>query len=90
MKLPTVEQIAEIILAEKDPEYTLTLRLRSGGIGRAAENIVDLLKRAQFEETPKVDPNLVRIAQLEAKLYVYESVIGGAGIKLGMPVKKTK
>lgn len=62
---------------------------------RAAERIIELIKIEQFEETSEeaeaeveVDPNLIRIAELEAKLAIYEAVVAGAGIKLALPEEK--
>jgi len=100
MKLPTVEELRKIIApSDEIKEYCRPYdtagqwpergRLVSGDTAEEiAGKIIALIKESQFEETPEVpevDPNLVKIAELEAKVMVYESVISSAGIKLGMP-----
>lgn len=105
MKLPTIKQLAEIIVPTGETQiwfkdYDKSHHWPSRGClldeekaSQVAEQIIGLIKQEQFEEspdTPQVDQNLVRIAELEAKLYVYESIIESAGIKLGMPVQKTE
>lgn len=57
------------------------------------EAVLDLIGRFNLaseseEAQPQVDPNLVRIAELEAQVKVYESVINAAGIQLGIPKPK--
>ncbi len=59
------------------------------------EAVLDLIGRFSLaseseDSIPQVDPNLVRIAELEAQVKVYESVIDSAGIKLGIPKKQVK
>lgn len=47
-------------------------------------------KPEKEDAQPQVDPNLVRIAEQEAQVKVYESVIDSAGTKLGTPKKQVK
>jgi len=89
MKLPTLEQIEKAIKSRAnesfdgpcEPHYHYLNR----GIRAAAEEIITLFKTTQFDEnasTPEIDPNLIKIAELEAKIFVYEQVIGQAGFAL--------
>lgn len=101
MKLPSEEQIIEVINGEGElnvwqvKAYTWREErpgrlFNKNAIERVARDIIKLIKEIQFDDanTQEIDPNLIRIAELEAKLAVYEAVINGAGVKLAMPKKK--
>lgn len=99
MKLPSEEQIVKVIESTgrvghwkrdgcewENPSYGIIFRRDE--LKNAAQKIISLIKETQFDgnmSVPEVDPNLVRIAELEAKLAIYEAVINGAGIKLAIP-----
>lgn len=101
MKLPTTEQIEKIIrgeghetyLGDPDPDRRYKYVLKASQIHSAAESIIKLFKELQFDEdtaTPEIDPNLIKIAELEAKCFVYESVIQQAGFALPKVTKPKK
>lgn len=93
MRLPDKDRIVEIIKGEgyTAGSFSPTYSLNDTDIERAADKILECMKVAQFDEEPQqVDPNLVKIAELEAKIKVYETVIDGAGIKLAIRDKKAK
>lgn len=100
MKLPSKSKIIQII---KDGQWVRKYTSSSGyeegillntyTLPVIADNIIKLIKQEQFEEdskeaAPEVDPNLIKIAELEAKLAVYQAVCNGAGIRLAMPDTK--
>lgn len=93
MKLPDKDRIIEIIKGEGYSSTYLSSNhsFHDTDIVRAADKILECIKVAQFDENPEqVDPNLVKIAELEAKIKVYETVIDGAGIKLAIRDKKSE
>lgn len=56
-----------------------------------AIKIISYIKELQFDENDEmaeIDPNIVKIAELEAKVMVYESVINSAGINLAIKPPK--
>lgn len=91
MKLPDKDRIVEIIKGEGYSASYLssTYSLYNTDIEKAADKIIEYIKAAQFDEnSQQADSNLVKIAELEAKIKVYETVIEGAGIKLATPKEK--
>lgn len=99
MILPTIEQLDKVISdnSTRESDYhtwgtEVYLQIAPHQKSKLISQIIDLIKMVQFdesnnEETAVVDPNLVKIAELEAKIKVYESVIESAGIKLGIKKK---
>lgn len=99
MILPTIEQLDKVISDNSTHESAyhtwgteVYLQITPHQKSKLISQIIDLIKLVQFdessnEETAVVDPNLVKIAELEAKIKVYESVIESAGIKLGIKKK---
>lgn len=92
MKLPTINQVTDI-LKECRPKLCDWHGddLKDYVLESLAKQIISFIKELQFDEqaeTPEVDPNLVKIAELEAKLKVYETVINAAGLAIAVPPKK--
>lgn len=96
MKMPTSEEIEHVILAELEVgtvgEMSL-LAINKNKSQKIAKRIKHLFACAATREddvgeAPKVDPNLITIAELEAKLAVYEAVVHGAGVRLAIPKEK--
>lgn len=92
MKLPTKKDLADIITSSAISHYVggTTYELTEYILDKVCSKIIDHIKQIQFDENtdePEVDPNLVTIAELEAKLAIYEAVVAGAGIKLAIPNK---
>lgn len=86
MKLPTVKQVTDI-LKEHRPKLCdwNGTGLQDYALEPIAKKIISYIKELQFDEqaeAPRIDPNLVRIAELEAKLKVYETIINAAGLNL--------
>lgn len=98
MKLPQESELSECIMGcslERTDRWGLKeFVLDENQVRDCATKLLSMIMKLNLndnssEEAPDIDPNLVKIAELEAKIRVYESVIDSAGIKLGMPKKKT-
>lgn len=89
MILPTEQQIARV-LRDADVCDRLGNRLSDYKISLIYDEIIRAIKEAQFDGTGHVDDKTIRIAELEAKLAIYEAVVNGAGIKLAMPKARAK
>lgn len=97
MKIPPEENICKVLREKCDYKYTdyitgcLTKYIfYEKSLSKLCTAITDLFKLTQIDEeaVPEVDPNLVKIAQLEAKIRVYETVISSAGINLQIMKEK--
>lgn len=93
MKLPDKRAIVEIVKVNCETVNYATGRceLYYEKFVNIADDIIARIKIDQFDEdSENVDSKLVKIAELEAKIKVYETVIEGAGIKLAMPKENKK
>lgn len=97
MKLPQKSEISDCIIRHSfrrvDKWGSEEHVLDAESLGNCATELAEMFMRLNLEDdhtekAPDIDPNLVKIAELEAKIMVYESVISGAGIRLSMPKKK--
>lgn len=95
--LPTKEELIDIIKAALKANvrhigngFSSTVTIGYDDIPNLAEQIIASLKQQAFNAGQVVDPKEILVAQLEAKIKVYETVIEGAGIKLAMPKKEKK
>lgn len=96
MKLIPKQEIVEIISRNATTKYdyqfngndSKSFELSFYGLDKASDEIIARIKELQFDDEdsrPDVDPNLIKIAELEAKLTIYESVVNGAGVRLAIP-----
>lgn len=99
MKIIPKKEIIEIItrnaLVKYDYQFNgddgKTFEITIHKMNKISDEIIAKIKELQFDEIDsqsEVDPNLIRIAELEAKLAIYESVVNGAGVRLAMPKAK--
>lgn len=97
MKMPPEENICKVLREKcdyKHIDYNMACLTEyifyEKSLSKVCTAIIDLFKLTQIDEeaVPEVDPNLVKIAQLEAKIRVYETVISSAGINLKIMKEK--